>query len=91
MARTRSIIKQEINGYVEDIYNDVLDYVEDEKEAMALARRIAEGMKDYTLEVVWEVSENMEMEIIKEVCHGKDIDRETVLTIVKRVFRYWQR
>lgn len=86
MARTRSIIKQEINGYVEDIYNDILDHVDDELEAMALARTIGESTKDYTLDLIWEVLEKTEIELVKEV--GNE---EETLTIIKKIFRYWQR
>ena len=91
MPRTRSIIKQEINGYVEDIYNDILPHVGNEIEAMALARLIGESTKDYTLELIWDVMEKAEMDIARELGRQQVRGRYNTLIIIKKIFRYWRR
>ena len=91
MARTRSIIKQEINGYVEDIYNDILEHVDDELEAMSLARTIGESTKDYTLDLIWDVLEKAEIELVREMGRRRIRGRSETVVIIRKIFRYWQR
>lgn len=84
MARTKTIIKQEINGITEDIYNIILDVSDDDLAAMSAARDIAEEMKDFVFDVLWDVLQAIEEDMEKS-------STPQVASEYRKIIRYWRR
>lgn len=84
MARTKTIINQEINGLVEDIFNAVLEVTDDELAAMSVSRDIAEEFKEFLFGVVWDVLEKIESDM------EKNSDDHATMEY-RKVVRYWKR